>query len=212
MKKRMFVVIALALISASLVCADTLPRLFRGAQSESLSVSPITLTGLVMTPSETSNPIDFLWFGIDYNSQFTAHKETSFGLYMRGLNYAAFRAQWRTYSNENHSGFFYGLYGALEYRKLYWGYTESGDMIVQSFIGNEIGDNLYHGAGLNLGGDAGFRIRGKRMGVTLYASAGVPLLYYFGSTLPGQDELGDFYLLNVLPKALSVGLKIDLYN
>jgi hypothetical protein len=131
---------------------------------------------------------------------------------MHGLNYAALRTQRRTYSNENHSGFFYGLYGALEYRKLYWSYTASGDMLIQSFMGYETGDNLYHGVGVNLGGDVGFRMRGKRMGVTLYAGAGVPLLYYFGSTLPSKDELVDFYLLNMLSKALTAGLKIDLYN
>jgi hypothetical protein len=211
MKKQILTITALVLISSSVAYADG-PQLFRGAQSESISLSPITFAALFFAPSESDNPLDFLWFEVDYNSQFAAKKEISLGVYMHGLNYAAVRAQRRTYSNDNHSGFFYGLYGAVEYRKLYWGYTADGDMIVQSFIGTEIGDNLYHGVGLNLGGDVGFRMMGKRAGVTLYAGAGLPLLYYFGSTLPPQNELVDFYLLNILPKAFTFGLKIDLYN
>jgi hypothetical protein len=178
-----------------------------------LSFSPVTFIEVILTSMEADRnheigPEEYIWLGIDFNFD-SDGKENSIGLYIHP-NYFGLRAQRRTFSGD-HRGFFYGLYGILEYRKMYWGYNDKNDIEIQTFWGNERGDNPYHSIGATIGGDIGVRFGGKNMRCTIYTGLGLPLFYCFGDTPVSGGEMLSFYGLNTVSRIIDIGVKIDLF-
>jgi hypothetical protein len=186
------------------------------AQNNSLSFDPLTFLGLLFSSvdeNDEEQPSDIrnLWLCVEVNWETSGKREAGVGITLRGDRFAV-RTQWRNFFNrERQSGFFIGLYGIVEYRKMFW-FLDAGDEITTGwnfpFIGN---DNVYHSVGLSAGFDIGFRIRGESIGLTPYIGLGLPLFYCFGD-LPPDKYREDFDAQNTAIRVLDIGLRVDLFR
>jgi hypothetical protein len=94
------------------------------AQNFSISVDPITFIGLLLSPKDKngepqSADIRNMWLGIGLNMETNNKKELGFGIFARA-DRVALRTQYRSfYNKQRQSGFFWGLYGHIEWRRMY---------------------------------------------------------------------------------------------
>jgi hypothetical protein len=186
------------------------------AQNASLSFDPLTLLGLFLSSvdddddEEKSVDIRNLWLCAEANWETNNKKELGFGLFWRGDRFT-FRTQWRNYFNhDRQSGFFAGLYGTAEYRKMFWTLNESNEVDI-GWNYPFVSDTVYHSVGLSVGFDIGFRIRGKTVGLTPYIGLGFPLFYCFGD-LPPDKYREDFDSKNLTLRSIDIGLRIDFFQ
>jgi hypothetical protein len=185
------------------------------AQIYSVSVDPITFFGLLLTPKDEngkqqSADIRNIWLCLELNLETNNKKELGFGIFARADRFAL-RTQYRSfYNKERQSGFFWGFYGNVEWRRMYWIYDEDDKFAIGwffPFIGN---NNVFHSIGITGGVDIGFRFRGEKIGVTPYMGLGIPLFHCFGDLPPEKDrEL--FYLQNAAFRAIDVGIRLDFF-
>jgi hypothetical protein len=177
------------------------------AQNFSVSVDPITFIGTLLA---SNNDIRNMWLCTELNMD-ANNKELGFGIFARADRFAL-RTQYRSFFNkERQSGFFWGLYGCIEWRKMFWIYNENNKINIGwnfPFVGS---DNVYHSVGLTGGFDIGFRIRGKTVGVTPYIGLGIPLFFCFGD-LPPQKDRELFNIQNIIFRAFDIGLRIDFFT
>jgi hypothetical protein len=184
------------------------------AQNFSLSIDPLTFAGLFLSPTDEngeqlSSDIRNMWLCMGVNFDTSSKRELGFGIFARA-DRVALRTQYRFfYNKERQSGFFWGLYGQIEWRRMFWIYNENDALVVGwnfPFVGN---DNVYHSIGATGGFDIGFRIRGKSVGVTPYIGLGLPLYFCFGK-LP-QNDKETFNFTNTVWRAIDIGLRIDFF-
>jgi len=208
MKKIVFISIITILISSDLFAQDS--------RNVSFSFDPLTLIGILLTASsydEESGEIDFsnMWFGMDVNWETERQKEMGAGIFIASHK-VFLKTQYRTYYNrERQSGLFWGLYGLIEWRRMSWCYDSDNELTINWSFPFSGGDNVYHSLGITGGIDAGYRYRSKNdWGVTPYIGLGIPLFFCFGR-LPRKDNTMDFYLMNMVIRAIHIGIKIDLF-
>jgi hypothetical protein len=185
------------------------------AQNFSISVDPITFIGLLLSQKDEngeqqSSDIRNTWVCVELNMETNSKKEIGFGIFIRA-DRVALRTQYRSfYNKERQSGFFWGLYGHIDWRKMFWIYDENNEIGIGwnfPFVGN---DNVFHSIGITGGVDIGFRIRGETVGVTPYIGLGIPLYYCFGDLPPEKDkEL--FNLQNTTFRAIDIGIRLDFF-
>jgi hypothetical protein len=205
MMRKYFLIIALVWLSNALF-----------AQNSSLSLDPITFVGLLLSPKdedgeEQSSDIRNRWLCFELNWETNNKKEIGFGIFARA-DRVALRTQYRSFFNKKRqSGLFWGLYAHVEWRKMFWIYDENNEIGIGwnfPFVGN---DNVFHSIGITGGFDIGFRIRGKKFGVTPYIGLGIPLFYCFGDLPPEKDkELFDFK--NTAFRSIDIGIRFDLFT
>jgi hypothetical protein len=186
------------------------------AQNFSISFDPITFIRVLLSPltlngnEEQSSDIRNIWLGAELNMETTSKKELGFGVFLRA-DRVALRAQYRSFFNkERQSGFFWGLYGHIDWRKMFWIYGENNEIGIGWNFPFEGNDNVFHSIGITGGVDIGFRIRGGNLGVTPYIGLGIPLYYCFGDLLPEKDR-EMFNLQNTTFRAIDIGIRIDLF-
>ena len=182
------------------------------AQNFSISFDPLTFLGLLVSPKgdTAQEPVDIrnMWICVELNMDTSNQKELGFGIFARA-DRVALRTQYRTFSNsEQQSGFFWGFYGLIEWRQMYWLYDEDNNLAVGWSFPLQENENIYHSIGLTGGVDIGFRIRIDRIGVTPYFGFGIPLFYCFNDKPP---ETKEFFLQNSLFRAIDVGLRLDFF-
>ena len=189
-----------------------------GYSNDSFSVDPLTFIffGLwvVFTGEESHNdPIELrnIWFTAEANWETLRNqREMGVGLTLR-KNRVALMTRYRWFLNqERQSGLFWGLYGLLEWRRMFWSYDEDQGLTTYWSSFMETPGNSYHSIGITGGVEAGIRVRGDNFGMTMFAGAGVPLFVLFGN-LPSQVSTLDFYLMNLLPRAINVGIRMDFF-
>jgi hypothetical protein len=187
------------------------------AQNSSISVDPMTFAGFflwALSPQsedeEQRSDIRNLWLCFEANLETSSKKELGFGIFARADRFAL-RTQYRSFFNkERQSGFFWGLYGHIEWRRMYWLYDKNNEITVGwsfPFLGN---DNVFHSVGATGGVDVGFRIRGKTLGVTPYIGLGIPLFFCFGD-LPPEEDKELFYFRNITFRAVDIGVRLDFF-
>jgi hypothetical protein len=205
MLKKLFLIIALAGTPAVIF-----------AQNSSLSVDPVTLVGFFFWAAspqdqdgeEKSSDIRNLWLCFEANME-RNNRELGFGIFARG-DRVALRTNYRFFMNkERQSGFFWGLYGHIEWRRMYWIYDKDNTITIGwSFPFS--GDAVFHSIGATGGVDVGFRIRGINLGLTPFIGLGIPLFFCFGD-LPPERDRKDFYLQNIAFRAFDIGIRIDFF-
>jgi hypothetical protein len=185
------------------------------AQNLSISVDPITFVGLLLSPKDEhrkQQPVDIrnMWVCIELNMETNKKRELGFGLFLRA-DRAALRTNYRFFFNKKQqSGFFWGLYGHIEWRQMYWIYDENNDFVIGwnfPLVGH---DNVFHSIGITGGIDIGFRIRGKTVGFTPYIGVGIPLFYCFGD-LPPEKDKKLFLFQNITFRAIDIGVRLDFF-
>jgi hypothetical protein len=186
------------------------------AQNSSLSLDPITFIGFIgfllssndENGEQQASDIRNLWLCMEVNLETSSKREAGFGIFARA-DRVALRTQYRFfYNKERQSGFFWGLYAHIEWRKMSWSYDENNVLFVRwAFAEN---DNVYHSIGAAGGFDIGFRIRGDHVGVTPYIGVGIPLYYCFGNLPQNDKETFDF--ANTIFRAIDIGIRIDFFN
>jgi len=179
-------------------------------KNTSVSFDPFTFIGLLLSPNESEVDFKNMWFAMDFNWETEKQKEMGIGIILR-VNRVAIKTQYRSfYNKERQSGFFWGLYGLIEWRKMYW-YNENNDLIIGwtfPFIDN---DNTYHSIGITGGFDIGFRFRISDIGITPYIGLGIPLFFCFGN-LPPEKYRQEFYINNITFRAINIGIRLDLFS
>ncbi|MDR0568500.1 MAG: hypothetical protein LBG87_04775 [Spirochaetaceae bacterium] len=197
------------------VCIFTASSFTAFAHNTSLSVDPITFFGLLLSPKDEygdQQPADIknMWLSVALNWETKKKKEVGFGVFIRA-DKVALRTQYRSFFNkERQSGFFWGLYGHIEWRKMYWIYDENNALGIGwnfPFVGH---DNVFHSVGITGGFDVGFRLRGEKFGITPYIGVGIPLFYCFGDLPPEKDKT-DFIFQNVFFRAIDIGVRFDFF-
>ncbi|MDR0539631.1 MAG: hypothetical protein LBG74_03905 [Spirochaetaceae bacterium] len=196
------------------LCCGIFPAQAARAMDFGVSVSPLTLLGAVLSSeyTPTDNPRDYIWISADLNFLLDDSRERSIGIVLQPNCYGL-RYHQRKYTNDNHSGFLYGLFATLDYRVMGWKYNDQDGLTVSyAFIGNTNTTEgmIFHTIGATIGANTGFRLRGERWGATFYVGAGVPLIYCFGD-LPRKQNSWDLYFGSALNRAFELGLKIDFY-
>jgi hypothetical protein len=183
-------------------------------QNVSLSLDPLTFLIFLLPDTEQSTEgqrdARNLWLCMEANWETNSKKELGVGLFARADKFAL-RGQYRNYFNKaRQSGVFIGLYGTVEYRKMFWLFDENNEFGIGwnfPFIGN---DNVYHSIGLSAGFDVGFRIRIGDVGITPYIGLGIPLYVCFGD-LPPENNREEFYSKNTTFRAIDIGLRVDFF-
>jgi hypothetical protein len=193
-RRKITLLAAVALLGVFRAFADT-PGLLPDMRTMSFSISPVILVWPLFAPSDSDIP-GYLWLEMDVNFEFPHRQERSYGIYAEPDS-LGIRGQRRMYFNENRTGFFLGTFGTLEYRKDFTGRSLDGKFSSMS---------VSQGAGLTLGGDAGLRLRGTRLGVTFYGGLGLPFYYCFGNTIAAAG----FAICQ--DKILDLGIRIDFYS
>jgi hypothetical protein len=206
MKKTIFITILAVFISQGLSSMDS--------RSSSVSFDPLTFAGLftgLLLPQDGDGYIDLrnMWLSADINWLTTKEKEFGAGLFVRGDRVALITKYRMFRNNESQSGFFWGLFGLVEWRRMYWFFDNNGGLTTGwSFPFAEHG-NVYHSIGITAGADVGIRFRiNDYFGITPYLRAGIPLFYCFGNMPPGKYT-GEFYAANIAVRVASIGLKLD---
>ena len=180
-------------------------------RNSSISFDPITFLGLWLLSNESDN-VGFrnLWFAMDVNMATASQREIGLGIILTGSRIALITRYRSFYNRERQSGFFWGLYGLLEWRRMSWYYDENSETVIHwSFLFEDRG-NTYHSIGITAGVDIGFRIRINNFGITPFLGLGVPLFFCFGN-LPSQN-FWEFYLNNALIRAINIGIRFDLFG
>ena len=210
--KKIIVISILTIFISSRLYAQNL-------RNSSISFDPFSLLGTILffasLPNENEEPrqIDFnnIWLGIDANWETKTQKEMGLGIFL-GTHKIALRTQYRSfYNKEKQSGFFWGLYGLIEWRKMFWMYDNDNELTVgwgYPFIES---DNVYYSLGIAGGGNVGFRFRKNNFGITPYIGLGMPLFYCFGS-FPPKHDMKEFDFMNIIFRAIDVGIKLDFFN
>jgi len=177
--------------------------------NKSISFDPLTFIGLFLSHDESQLDFRNMWFAMDFNWETEKQKEMGIGIILKA-NRVAVKTQYRSFHNkENLSGFFWGLYGFIEWRKMNW-YNENNDLIIGwtfPFVDN---DNTYHSIGITGGFDIGYRFRFDNIGITPYIGLGIPLFYCFGN-LPPEKYKQEFYLNNIALRVINIGIKLDIF-
>lgn len=179
------------------------------AESATLSMSPITF--LLFAAAEDGEPIDFVWLSAMLNYQLPDRKEVGFGTTIIP-GYIDFRVQRRKYQRDDHSGFFYGPFALVEYRKLYWEENSNSGYNIFPFLFNiyESGQ-VFHSLGARIGMDVGYRFRTEVATISPYIGVALPVFYCFdthGST-EIKENWQQFYWDNVPIRAVDFGIMID---
>ena len=183
--------------------------------NSSVSFDPLTFGGLLLGPDEEDGevqPVDFrnMWFIMDINWETIKQREMGFGIILRG-NRIALTTKYRFFHNkERQSGFFWGLYGLIEWRRMYWFYDDNSELTVGwnfPFVGH---DNVYQSIGITSGFDIGIRFRINDFGITPYLGLGLPLFLYFGD-LPPEKNDQKFNLINMIIRSINIGLRLDFF-
>ena len=206
MKKIILTLFIITLISSKLSAQNV--------RNTSISFDPLSLVGLVWFFSgdeEQLRQIDSnnLWFGMDINWETEKQKEMSVGFFI-GTHRVALKTQYRSfYNKENQSGFFWGFYGLIEWRRMNWYYDENNELSINWFASGE--DNVYHSIGITGGFNIGFRFRTGNSAVTPYVGLGIPLYYCYGG-LPPENNIKDFYIANAILRTIYIGITIDLFS
>jgi hypothetical protein len=198
------------------VCLFTVVVSTVSAEGLTLSVDLLTFVSMILpNPSEKngapppSQDLSSLWICVDLSGTTDAGRELGFGFFLRA-DRVALRSQYRFFSNpDSQSGFFWGLFGYVEWRKLHWGYDDNNELAVGWSYPFD-GDNVFHSVGLAAGVDAGFRIRIGSIGITPFIGVGLPLFYCFG-TLPPDNDRTVFWIQNAVIRAVDIGLRIDFF-
>jgi hypothetical protein len=190
--------------------------LFADKKIDSFSVDPLTFVGLftgsVFVPEDGAGRIDFrnMWLSADLNWVTAKEKEFGAGVFLRG-DRAAVITKYRMFRNtETQSGFFWGFFGSVEWRRMYWYFNGDGGLTTGWTFPFENNGNVYHSVGITGGVDLGVRFRINNFGITPYLRAGVPLFYCFGN-MPPETHTRDFYVANVAVRVASIGLKLDFF-
>ena len=206
--KKLILFFVIFFISQSVFSADN--------RNSSISFDPLTFLGLVLGPDDDdiddNDVVDFrnMWFCASINWETENQREMGFGLFLRGdrititTNYRSF------YNKERQSGFFWGLYGLIEWRRMYWFYDNNSEL----FVGTNfpfVGDNVYQSVGITGGFDTGFRFRALNVGITPYLGLGIPLFCCFGN-LPREINTPKFMWRNIATRAINIGVKLDFFN
>jgi len=180
---------------------------------DSVSYDPLTIIGLFVffiTPEDESN-LNFLWFAGETNRITANHREIGTGLILN-RNRAALTTRLRTYNNrEMQNGFFWGVFGLLEWRRMYWFFNENSELTVSNPFWGTTKGYAYHSIGVTGGVETGFRIRTNNSGITIFLGLGIPLFYCFGN-LPPQANMREFYLNNILPRSVNIGIRLDSFT
>jgi len=179
------------------------------AETATLSMSPITL--LLFTAAEEDEPSDFIWLSLMLNFQLPDRKEIGFGTTIIP-GYIDFRMQHRKYQRDDHSGFFYGPFALVEYRKLYWEKDSNSNYVISPpFFGLEDNGQVYHSIGARLGMDVGYRFRTEIATISPYIGVALPVFYCFDTQ--GSTEIKEnwqqFYWDNLPIRAVNFGIMID---
>jgi hypothetical protein len=207
MKKAIFIPILMFLFSSNLFSQDS--------GNNSISLDPFTFLGLFVGSAFSpdyeygSFLFGYLGLSVDVNWVTENRREAGAGIFVRG-DRIALTAKYRSfYNKERQSGFFWGVFWLVEWRKMFWNNEDSKFTIGWAFPYLE-SNNVYHSIGVTGGGHIGFRFRMNDWAITPYVGAGLPLFYCFGD-LPPDKVMGNFYAANMLLRAVSVGLKFDFF-
>ena len=180
------------------------------SRNTSISVDPLTFFGLLINSGSGDADFRNMWLSVDLNWETESQREASLGVILKA-NRVALKSIYRTFTNkERQSGMFLGLYGLIEWRKMYWLFNSDEELTIGwnfPFKGN---DNVYHSIGIAGGVDIGFRFRNENFGITPYMGLGVPLFYSFGNLPPSSRQ--EFRILNTMVRAVNIGLKIDFFT
>lgn len=188
-----------------LLCANL------AAQNNSVSVDPLTLLGLLPARETSGMDIRNMWLCATLNFQTRSQKELGFGVFARA-DRVALHTHYRSFQNEERlSGFFWGIYGRIEWRQMYWYYNETADLSFGWSFPFRSGGIVYNSAGITAGADIGFRIRINNVGITPYAGVGIPLFLCFGVFPEGEDRRR-FRAINALFRAIDVGIRLDFFR
>jgi hypothetical protein len=205
MKKVIFIFCIIIFISSGLTAQES----FNDYKNASISFDPLTFIGLLIAPDESEIDFRNMWFGMDFNWETENQKETGFGIILQA-NRIAIKTQYRSfYNKERQSGFFWGLYGLIEWRNMRWYYENNNLAIVWTYP--SIDKSSYHSIGITGGFDIGFRFRISDIGITPYMGLGIPLFYCFGN-LPPENYMQEFYMTNAIIRAVNIGIKLDFFN
>jgi hypothetical protein len=206
MKKIIIIFIMTILISSNLFAQNY--------KNTSISFDPLTFIIAALPSSSdnqnTSNSIENIWLCVDLNWETEKQKEMGVGIFL-GMNQIYLKTQYRSfYNKERQSGFFWGIYGLLEWRKMYWFY-ENNELGIGWSIPFNRRDNVYYSIGITGGFDIGFRIRMGNFGITPYLGLGIPLYFCF-TDLPPKDYNMEFYVINTAVRAINIGIKLDFFT
>jgi len=115
---------------------------FNDYKNVSISFDPLTFIGLLTSPNESEMDFRNMWFGMDFNWETENQKETSLGIILQA-NRVAIKTQYRSfYNKERQSGFFWGLYGLIEWRSMRWYYENNNLAIVWTYP--SVDESSYH--------------------------------------------------------------------
>lgn len=160
---------------------------------------------LFFEPFEPGN----MGYAFDINWETRGLNEMGAGLVLR-KNRVALTVRHRTYADTvRQSGPFYGLYATAEWRKMYWSYGDSHINVGWVF---PVPENAFVFQSLAaVGGiEAGVRFREGQFALTPYIGLGLTLSHNWGD-LPMEADMGDFNWRNIASRALSIGLKLDIF-
>ena len=180
----------------------------------SVSLDPISFIALLFSSLGTNdeeNPTDFrnVWFCAGVNWETEKQREMGLEIFIRG-DRVGITTKYRFFSNrERQSGFFWGLFGLFEWRRMYWYYDEDSELNIAWRFPFTANENVYHSIGITGGLDTGFRLRLNNFGITPYLRLGVPLFFCFGN-LP-QSSREEFRNLNILVRAISIGIRLNFF-
>jgi len=205
MNKIIFIFCIIIFISSGLTAQES----FNDYKNVSISFDPLTFIGLLTAPNESEMDFRNMWFGMDFNWETENQKETSLGIILQS-NRVAIKTQHRSfYNKERQSGFFWGLYGLIEWRNMRW-YNENNNIAI-IWTYPSIDNSSYHSIGITGGFDIGFRFRTSDIGITPYMGLGIPLFYCFGN-LPSEKYIKEFYITNAIIRTINIGIKLDFFN
>ena len=181
-----------------------------GFNNHSISLDPLSGLGFLLS-GFIELDIRNIAISADVNWETANQREVGIGALIRG-DRLALRTHYRFFHNrERLSGFFWGVFGLAEWRRMYWFHNENSEIDIGWFFPFHERNNTYHSVGITGGLDVGFRIRRNNLGVTPFFRAGIPLFYIFGDA-PSQLSTWEFYRMNILPRAVSVGFRLDFFD
>jgi hypothetical protein len=205
MKKIILIILITIFISSNLFAQDT-----TSLKNTSISLDPLSLIGAVLFFGDGINEYtsNFICFGMDLNLETSEKNEMSMGFFI-GTHRLTLMTKYRFFNNsEKLSGFFWGLYGLIEWRRMDWFYNENR-LSIDWIIPSTEQSKVYQSIGITGGLDIGLRLRINNFGITPYLGLGIPLFICFGD-LPSQ-YIRDFYVMNIALRAINIGLKLDFF-
>jgi hypothetical protein len=184
--------------------------------NRSSSLDPFSFVGLIVffiPTDDVTEGVNFnnLWFTVEWNWESANQREMGVGITLRG-DRVALTSTYRFFHNrETQSGFFWGPFALLEWRRMYWFYDEDDHITIGWSLPFRADGNTFHSVGITAGIDIGYRFRRNNFGVTAFIGLGVPLFYPFGN-LPPQDDFQGFYLANMMLRSLRAGLRLNFFR